>query len=476
MKEKTKIMDQFGNFNLSEYYKELESIPNDCKLPLFNRIMLFYFAQLGKQFGEKYMQSYHCILVLTELYIPSCVTIGKIGEYKNIGGHWDKMIDVGEEFDETSIHITVAEVYDMLKSLPLNKASYLFQKIEISQLDYEKLVDSFTTNNKNAFIEIICRNECAINILKRFYYNYESIYQLKKANKYCFNKSRKRLREAFDELHWNRIKSKEIKNYMKYGREMAVAPAKVSSPPLLEILKMFEQQLLDYLYHKDEYNLAEQNIIEKIVKQPKYINRYNRIYSKYLKMKQTESIPDNQKNASLNKEAALTDKEFTLPNNYFELSFDGNACISLGDIGDHIKQQGVEKFKKFINYVASKGYIDNDTKTKENFAYRLTGRLRPTILIEKITWKEEIHSSCLFHIVKYFYKGNGRIGKKKGRKSITGKYERMKLFFDCNDSSNDSGQASSADKEFVKQVAEFFPKKKKHRLQFCINKTSRIQV
>lgn len=88
------------------------------------------------------------------------------------------MIDVQEGFDDASIYITVTEVYDMLKSLPLNNVSYLFQKTEISQLDYEKLLDSFTTNNKNAFTEIICRNEYAINILKRFYYNYKFKYSI----------------------------------------------------------------------------------------------------------------------------------------------------------------------------------------------------------------------------------------------------------------------------------------------------------
>lgn len=468
MKEKTKIMDQSSNFNLSEYYKELESIPNKHRLPLFGRLMLHCLASLSKQ-NRTDMQRYHFYLVLTELFNPFNATIGKISEHRNIGGDWDKMIDVGEGFDEASIHITVAEVYDMLKSLPLNNVSYLFQKIEISQLDYEKLLDSLTTNNKNAFTEIICRNEGAINILKRFYYNYEPIYQHAKGRKHCANKSRKKVREAFDELHWDQGVSKEFKDFMEYGREISAAPTKASPPPLLAMLKMFEQQLLDYLYHKDEYNLTEQNIIEKIVKQPKYINRYNRIYSKYLKIKQTESILDNKKNALSNKklalpnkEAVLTDEEFTLPNNYFELSFDGDACISLGDIGDHIKQRGVENFKNFIDYVASKGYIDNDTTTKENFAYRLTGRLKPTILQDKIQWKE--NNSCLYYIVKFCYKGNGRTGLRNNsdKKTITSKYQRIKFFFDNYEASiNGSQQADYADEEFTNKVAFFFPKEKK---------------
>lgn len=203
---------------------------------------------------------------------------------------------------------------------------------------------------------------------------------------------------------------------------MAVAPTKAPLPPLLEILKTFEQRLLSYLYYKDEFNLTEQNIIEKIVKQPKYINRYNRIYSKYLKMKQTESIPDNKKNASPN-------KEFTLPDNYFELECNLDDRVSVDAFCPLIKTLGVGTFKEFINDIAQEGYIDNDIITKESFAYRLTGIYKPENLLEQIEWKKEKdpNSHCLFCIVKYFYQGNGR----KGPKHPTlpqGRYERMANF------------------------------------------------
>lgn len=450
MKEETKIMDQFGNFNLSEYYKELESIPSKNRLPLFSRFILHCFASLSKQ-NRTYMQKYHFYFVLTELFNPFNNTIGRISEYRNIGGCWDRMIDVQEGFDDASIYITVTEVYDMLKSLPLNNVSYLFQKTEISQLDYEKLLDSFTTNNKNAFTEIICRNEYAINILKRFYYNYKFKYQFVKGRKHCSNKSRKRLREAFDELHLDQGESKEIKNFIEYGREMAVAPTKAPLPPLLEILKTFEQRLLSYLYYKDEFNLTEQNIIEKIVKQPKYINRYNRIYSKYLKMKQTESIPDNKKNASPN-------KEFTLPDNYFELECNLDDRVSVDAFCPLIKTLGVGTFKEFINDIAQEGYIDNDIITKESFAYRLTGICKPENLLEQIEWKKEKdpNSHCLFCIVKYFYQGNGR----KGPKHPTlpqGRYERMQIFFNCKSSSNYSEDAKRITPKFENQLNSWYP-------------------
>ena len=44
---------------------------------------------------------------------------------------------------------------------------------------------------------------------------------------------------------------------------------------------------------------------------------------------------------------------------------------------DAFKKKGVRTFVAFINWLADKGYIEDDNEVKALFAYRLTGRCRP---------------------------------------------------------------------------------------------------
>lgn len=71
------------------------------------------------------------------------------------------------------------------------------------------------------------------------------------------------------------------------------------------------------------------------------------------------------------------DPLFILPGDYFEQTPDINERICIDDIKEIIKKQGVQKFQKFIDYIAEQKYIGNDIRNKESFAYRLTGRCKP---------------------------------------------------------------------------------------------------
>jgi hypothetical protein len=46
---------------------------------------------------------------------------------------------------------------------------------------------------------------------------------------------------------------------------------------------------------------------------------------------------------------------------------------------------GVEPFVQLVNYLAESGYIDSSAATKQLFAYRFSGRMRPK-KVEPIEW------------------------------------------------------------------------------------------
>lgn len=153
------------------------------------------------------------------------------------------------------------------------------------------------------------------------------------------------------------------------------------------------------------------------------------------------------------------DSLFILPDDYFEQVPDINERICIDDIKEIIKRQGVQKFQEFIDYIAEQKYIGNDIRSKESFAYRLTGRCKPDNLLNKIEWNtdEDPGSHRLYYIVKQFYFGNGRTGMRKENKTPTSKYKRIKLFFLCDKYTGDpSTYAEKVPQDFKVKLEDFF--------------------
>lgn len=153
---------------------------------------------------------------------------------------------------------------------------------------------------------------------------------------------------------------------------------------------------------------------------------------------------------------------FVLPTDYFEQLSDVNERICLDEIKEIIKEQGVQNFQKFIDYMAEQKYIENDIRNKESFAYRLTGKCKPDNLLKKLEWNtdKDPGSHRLYYIVKQFYFGNGRTGIRKGNNMPTSKYQRVKLFFICDTYTGDpTAYADKVPQDFKAKLKEFFTEK-----------------
>ena len=179
----------------------------------------------------------------------------------------------------------------------------------------------------------------------------------------------------------------------------------------------------------DDFLLKERNLIEPILDHPIAKDLIDRIWEEYQNPKPKPS------------------ETCTLPDDFFEWQHKANTPKEYFYMDDAFKKQGVETFVAFINWLADKGYIADDNDVKALFAYRLTGRCRPEGKeLPVIEWHGKNNKPYeLIYIVRNF--------------SDRGDYRKMRLFFQGPEwvKDRDSSYSNSADSEFKRQMAEFYP-------------------
>lgn len=143
---------------------------------------------------------------------------------------------------------------------------------------------------------------------------------------------------------------------------------------------------------------------------------------------------------------SVEDETFTLPDNYFSgTSLSTNQEEYLTSIFWENKSC-VEDFVDLINYIADRGFIENNKATKQLLAFRLTGRLRPDGELPKIKWngKAAKGADCAF------------LMKCSDAKS---RFSQMKEFFEADfPKDNDDIFPNNANVDFIRKLHELFPK------------------
>ncbi len=180
----------------------------------------------------------------------------------------------------------------------------------------------------------------------------------------------------------------------------------------------------------DDFLLKERNLIEPILDSPLAKDLIDAIWQEY---QHPQTHP--------------TSAPFTLPDDFFCWQHKSNSPKEHFYMDDAFKKKGVETFVAFINWLADKGYIADDNEVKALFAYRLTGRCRPEGKeLPAIEWHGKNNKPYeLIYIVRNF--------------SDRGDYRKMRLFFQGPEwvKDRDSSYANSADSEFRRKMAEFYP-------------------
>lgn len=467
-----------------EYYIGLKKVIRQNRLTWWLRVWIYlksntlyflirhikYINNESKRLWLVTVENFKLMLFVSNVLDPSYKAICKIVRYRNIGNWIDKYANK-YEMEQNKMPLTVSEIYDILKSYPQEHGLRLLQQLPVSTLAYELLVDSFVNDNKNLFIGTIYKYNCSITKLKNFCLNCNPLsYRFLRKDKGSPIQKKQMMgfMSEFSKLQCTLHIGKD--SLTEHITRIAIINPDRGNFPFLNIRHVRKELhflLIFYFIHRKEFDPMEREIVEEIIKQPQYIYFYNkayRCYKKYYKHEQKHFKTENTIERETNIEPLNINgnhEEFKLPDNYFELERNANDCISIDDIRDTVKEQGVRKFEAFINYVAKEGYIDNNIHIKENFAYRLTGRLKPEDPMEYIEWKadKDSKSNCLYYIVRHFYSGNGRSGKSDS-KMPSSRYQRMGIFFIYHkEITNPTSHAKSANPDFIKEISGFFTEK-----------------
>lgn len=188
------------------------------------------------------------------------------------------------------------------------------------------------------------------------------------------------------------------------------------------IVNQLAADLHYYWEYYELFTLKERNFIEPIFNHPLAVDLVNQLWDEY--------------------KASLV---FSLPDDFFhsKCAADDTEHLYLKPL---IESSGAETFTEFINYVAEKGYIENNPSVKSLFAYRLTGYCRPEGDLFPIAWNGKNGKSYeLIYILRYLCDGTS--------------YKKMRLFFEGPEwvKEKDSSYAHSADTEFRRRMVEFYP-------------------
>ena len=79
------------------------------------------------------------------------------------------------------------------------------------------------------------------------------------------------------------------------------------------------------------------------------------------------------------------DTEFCLPDDYFSFHNEAGDPKEYFGLHPEVIKAGVEPFVQLVDYLAEAGYIDSSAATKQLFAYRFSGHMRPE-KVEPIEW------------------------------------------------------------------------------------------
>ena len=190
----------------------------------------------------------------------------------------------------------------------------------------------------------------------------------------------------------------------------------------------------EYLNNREDYSKEIQEIVDPYVVDPEEIDFY----------------------IELKKRGCTFDTESK--NGADEVSFD-DLVIFMTDFGpyeehfngihDQIVTKGDKTFKKFVNYLADMGYIDNTSTAKQLFTYRLTGKCRPKQNeLPKLHWngKENNRDEELIYIIRY------------ATDTTKIKYQKMREFFEGPNFHTDSpsSYADGALLDFRMKLHEFY--------------------
>ena len=364
-----------------------------------------------------------------EVSAPLSVAIAFIHDNRVLPQYKEQLIN-----DEAEMpFMQLDEIYDTLKTLISSTVGEFLSVLQISSGEKKELLDLIESEDKGGFVALLEKTKCDTMPLARLC-------------SHCMDDVMAGLTMtdeertlSLDHLVGAKYDDDENERCRETLAELQSFIETDDAEDTPEAEDEFYSNFFDYLEaqltadlhyywnYYDLYTLKERNLIESILDNPIAVNLVNQIWDEY--------------------KASFDNASFTLPDDYFDWKHKSNTPREHFYMDDALKKKGVETFVAFINWLADKGYIADDNDVKALFAYRLTGRCRPEGKeLPVIEWHGKNNKPYeLIYIVRNF--------------SDRGDYRKMRLFFQGPEwvKDRDSSYSNSADSEFKRQMAEFYP-------------------
>lgn len=373
-------------------------------------------------------EDYQLVLRLwKEVSAPLSVAIAFIHDNRVLPQYKERLVNDDAEMP----FMQLDEIYDTLKTLISPTVGEFLSVLQISSSERKELFDFIESNDKDGFVTLLEKTKCDTMPLARLC-------------SHCMDDVMAGLTMTdddrtlcIDHIVGTIYDDDDNENCREVGARLqsfAVRNEKEDTPEATEqFISVFFEYLVNQLTadlhyfwnYYDLFTLKEQKLIESILDNPIAVNLVNQIWEEY--------------------KASFNDGSFSLPDDFFE-----SKCAADDTEYLHLKlsveNQGVETFAQFINYLAEKGFIQNDSSVKKLFAYRLTGHYRPQGNLPAIHWNGKNNKSYeLIYIIRYL--------------ADRGDYKKMRRFFEGPEwvKDKDSSYAKSADTEFRRRMSEFYP-------------------
>lgn len=279
------------------------------------------------------------------------------------------------------------EIYSTLKTLMLSTVGEFLSVLQINSGERKELLDFIEIGDKDGFVSLLEQTRCDTMPLARLCSR-------------CMDDVMEGLtmtdeeRElSIDHLVGTRCDDNENESCRKAVAQLQSFVGRSEEQDTPEATEQFFSDFFDYLVNQltadlhyfwdyyDLFTLKEQKLIVSILDNTIAVNLVNQIWEEY--------------------KASFDNASFTLPDDFFE-----SKCAADDTEHLHLKlsveNMGVEAFTEFINYLAEKGFIENDLSVKNLLAYRLTGHYRPDGDLPAIHWSGKNNKSYeLIYIKRY---------------------------------------------------------------------------
>lgn len=247
---------------------------------------------------------------------------------------------------------TAKEIYDALRVLEPYALPELIRTIGCSSATMTCLQKAFDAQDKEAFVHIIDTTDCDLLLIscicediwpKIKYYTDPSdediansldvVANMFRGEEHPISRSSRELSEAAEPSNEDDDEESFMRKYERYNRDL------------------FEYICELYLSNYGRFTAKERRQIEPII------------------LAGGGSI----------------ETEFCLPDDYFSFRNESSKTDEFFGVHPDVIKAGVEPFVQLVNYLAESGYIDASAVTKQLFAYRFSGRMRPE-KVEPIEW------------------------------------------------------------------------------------------